>query len=65
VGGWHFGKRRPSRGPSKKAVAALFCIAAMAMETAIHVEKNGVVARPLVKAGDQIDANDLAMAFAD
>jgi pyruvate carboxylase len=61
VGTWHFGQRRPSR----KAVAALVSIVAMEMETAIHLEKNGVVAKALVKAGGQIGANDFAMALAD
>ncbi|TIT71314.1 MAG: hypothetical protein E5W56_21980, partial [Mesorhizobium sp.] len=41
----------------------LLSIEAMKMETALHAERDGVVAEVLVKAGDQIDAKDLLIAF--
>jgi pyruvate carboxylase len=37
----------------------------MKMETALHADRDGVVAEILVKAGDQIDAKDLVMRFQD
>ena len=41
----------------------LLTIEAMKMETAIHAERAGVIAKLEVKAGDQIDAKDLLVAF--
>ncbi|WP_292252879.1 biotin/lipoyl-containing protein, partial [Mesorhizobium sp.] len=38
-------------------------IEAMKMETALHAERDGEIAEVLVKAGDQIDAKDLLIAF--
>jgi pyruvate carboxylase len=38
-------------------------IEAMKMETALHAERDGVITEVLVKAGDQIDAKDLLIAF--
>ena len=34
-------------------------IEAMKMETALHAERDGVIAEVLIKRGDQIDAKDL------
>jgi len=42
----------------------LVSIEAMKMETAIHAERNGIVAEVLVRAGDQIDAKDLLVVYA-
>ncbi len=39
----------------------LMTIEAMKMETAIHADRNGTVARLLVLAGSQIDAKDLLL----
>jgi pyruvate carboxylase len=36
----------------------------MKMETAIHAERDGVLAEVLVKTGDQIDAKDLLIVYA-
>ena len=41
----------------------LLSIEAMKMETAIHAERDGVLAEVLVKAGDQIDAKDLLVVY--
>jgi len=41
----------------------LVSIEAMKMETAIHAERDGQIAEVLVRAGDQIDAKDLLVAF--
>ncbi|MEP3524138.1 MAG: pyruvate carboxylase [Hyphomicrobiales bacterium] len=41
----------------------LLSIEAMKMETAIHAERDGVLAEVLVKAGDQIDAKDLLVIY--
>ena len=38
-------------------------IEAMKMETALHAERDGVIAEVLVKAGEQIDAKDLLIRF--
>jgi len=37
----------------------------MKMETALHAEREGTVAEVLVRVGDQIDAKDLLVVFAD
>ncbi|TIM59293.1 MAG: hypothetical protein E5Y52_31825, partial [Mesorhizobium sp.] len=50
-------------GQAVKAGDVLLSIEAMKMETALHAERDGVVAEVLVKAGDQIDAKDLLIAF--
>ncbi len=52
-------------GQSVKAGDVLLSIEAMKMETALHAEKDGVVAEVLVNAGDQIDAKDLLIVFGE
>jgi pyruvate carboxylase len=51
-------------GQAVKAGDVLLSIEAMKMETALHAERDGTIAEVLVKAGDQIDAKDLLIAFA-
>jgi pyruvate carboxylase len=51
-------------GQSVKAGDVLLSIEAMKMETAIHAERDGVLAEVLVRAGDQIDAKDLLIIYA-
>jgi len=43
----------------------LVSIEAMKMETAVHAERGGKIGEVLVKAGDQIDAKDLLVSFAE
>ncbi|MDX8462175.1 pyruvate carboxylase [Mesorhizobium humile] len=50
-------------GQVVKAGDVLLSIEAMKMETALHAERDGEIAEVLVKAGDQIDAKDLLIAF--
>ncbi|MER9304738.1 pyruvate carboxylase [Mesorhizobium sp. M0293] len=50
-------------GQAVKAGDVLLSIEAMKMETALHAERDGTIAEVLVKAGDQIDAKDLLIAF--
>lgn len=50
-------------GQSVKAGDVLLSIEAMKMETALHAERDGIIAEVLVKAGDQIDAKDLLVVF--
>ncbi|MEI9404878.1 pyruvate carboxylase [Mesorhizobium argentiipisi] len=50
-------------GQGVKAGDVLLSIEAMKMETALHAERDGEIAEVLVKAGDQIDAKDLLIAF--
>ncbi|MBZ9870754.1 pyruvate carboxylase [Mesorhizobium sp. BR1-1-9] len=50
-------------GQAVKAGDVLLSIEAMKMETALHAERDGTVAEVLVRAGDQIDAKDLLIAF--
>jgi len=50
-------------GQGVKAGDVLLSIEAMKMETALHAERDGTIAEVLVKAGDQIDAKDLLIAF--
>ncbi|TIS86027.1 MAG: DUF2118 domain-containing protein, partial [Mesorhizobium sp.] len=52
-----------AEGQDVKAGETLAVVEAMKMETALHAERDGVVAEVLVKAGDQIDAKDLLIAF--
>lgn len=52
-----------SAGQTVKAGDVLLSIEAMKMETALHAERDGVIAEVLVKAGDQIDAKDLLVVF--
>ncbi|MCL6707738.1 pyruvate carboxylase [Pseudomonas sp. R2.Fl] len=51
-------------GQKVKAGDVLLSIEAMKMETALHADREGVVAEVLVKTGDQIDAKDLLVVFA-
>ncbi|MGR6467559.1 pyruvate carboxylase [Rhizobium sp. PAMB 3182] len=51
-------------GQEVKQGDVLLSIEAMKMETALHAEKDGVIAEVLVKAGDQIDAKDLLIVYA-
>ena len=50
-------------GQAVKAGDVLLSIEAMKMETALHAERDGEIAEVLVRAGDQIDAKDLLVAF--
>jgi pyruvate carboxylase len=50
-------------GQAVNAGDVLLSIEAMKMETALHAERDGEIAEVLVKAGDQIDAKDLLIAF--
>ncbi len=50
-------------GQTVNAGDVLVSIEAMKMETAIHAEKDGAVAKVLVKAGDQIDPKDLLVVY--
>jgi pyruvate carboxylase len=50
-------------GQAVKAGDILLSIEAMKMETALHAERDGVVAEVLVTAGAQIDAKDLLVVF--
>ncbi|MGP4688910.1 biotin/lipoyl-containing protein, partial [Agrobacterium pusense] len=43
----------------------LLSIEAMKMETALHAERDGKIAEVLVRPGDQIDAKDLLIAYAE
>ncbi|MGF9694975.1 pyruvate carboxylase [Rhizobium sp. 0TCS1.26] len=54
-----------STGQAVKAGDVLLSIEAMKMETALHAEKDGTIAEVLVKPGDQIDAKDLLIVYAD
>jgi pyruvate carboxylase len=51
-----------SAGQSVKAGDVLFSIEAMKMETALHAERDGIIAEMLVCAGDQI-ASGLELAL--
>nr|WP_316656900.1 pyruvate carboxylase [uncultured Gellertiella sp.] len=51
-------------GQSVKAGDVLLSIEAMKMETALHAERDAVIAEVLVRTGDQIDAKDLLVVFA-
>jgi len=52
-------------GQAVKAGDVLLSIEAMKMETALHAERDGEIAEVLVRAGDQIDAKDLLIRWAD
>jgi pyruvate carboxylase len=51
-------------GQAVKAGDMLLSIEAMKMETAIHAERDGIIAEVLVKHGAQIDAKDLLVVYA-
>ena len=50
-------------GQTVKQGDVLLSIEAMKMETALHAERDGVIAEVLVRTGDQIDAKDLLVVF--
>ncbi len=50
-------------GQAVKAGDVLLSIEAMKMETALHAERDGVIAEVLVQPGMQIDAKDLLVVF--
>ncbi|EBX4816833.1 pyruvate carboxylase, partial [Salmonella enterica subsp. enterica serovar Newport] len=52
-----------SAGQKVQAGDVLLSIEAMKMETALHAEKDGVIAEVLVKTGDAIDAKDLLVVY--
>ncbi|MDQ0457937.1 pyruvate carboxylase [Rhizobium paknamense] len=52
-----------SPGQAVKAGDVLLSIEAMKMETALHADRDAVVAEVLVKPSDQIDAKDLLVVF--
>jgi pyruvate carboxylase len=52
-------------GQSVKAGDVLLSIEAMKMETALHAERDGTIAEVLVRTGDQIDAKDLLVVYAE
>ncbi len=52
-------------GQEVQAGDVLLSIEAMKMETAIHAERDGTLKEVHVKAGDQIDAKDLLVVYAD
>jgi len=52
-------------GQKVTAGDVLLSIEAMKMETALHAERDGEIAELLVRAGDQIDAKDLLMIYAE
>jgi pyruvate carboxylase len=54
-----------STGQSVKAGDVLLSIEAMKMETALHAERDGTLSEVLVRVGDQIDAKDLLLVYAD
>ncbi|OQM74576.1 pyruvate carboxylase [Manganibacter manganicus] len=50
-------------GQAVRAGDVLLSIEAMKMETALHAERDGVIAEVLARAGDQIDAKDLLIVY--
>jgi pyruvate carboxylase len=52
-------------GQKVTAGDVLLSIEAMKMETALHAERDGEIAELLVKPGDQIDAKDLLVVYAE
>ncbi|EGP58234.1 pyruvate carboxylase [Agrobacterium tumefaciens] len=54
-----------NQGQEVKAGDVLLSIEAMKMETALHAERDGKIAEVLVRPGDQIDAKDLLISYAE
>lgn len=54
-----------SQGQNVKAGDVLLSIEAMKMETALRAERDGSIAEVLVRPGEQIDAKDLLIVFAE
>ncbi|MFD2652804.1 pyruvate carboxylase [Brucella rhizosphaerae] len=54
-----------SQGQSVKAGDVLLSIEAMKMETALRAERDGAIAEVLVRPGEQIDAKDLLITYAE
>ncbi|MCD4513064.1 pyruvate carboxylase [Brucella pseudogrignonensis] len=54
-----------SQGQNVKAGDVLLSIEAMKMETALRAERDGSIAEVLVRPGEQIDAKDLLVVYAD
>jgi pyruvate carboxylase len=52
-------------GQKVTAGDVLLSIEAMKMEPALHAERDGEIAELLVKPGDQIDAKDLLVVYAE
>ncbi|WP_341487566.1 pyruvate carboxylase [Pararhizobium sp. A13] len=52
-----------SAGQTVKSGDVLLSIEAMKMETALHADKDGVIAEVLVRPSDQIDAKDLLIVY--
>lgn len=54
-----------ANGQDVKAGDVLVSIEAMKMETALHAERDGTISQVLVSKGDQIDAKDLLVVYAE
>ncbi|GAA5628400.1 pyruvate carboxylase [Brucella sp. NBRC 12953] len=54
-----------AQGQNVKAGDVLLSIEAMKMETALRAERDGSIAEVLVRPGEQIDAKDLLIVYAD
>ncbi len=54
-----------AQGQNVKAGDVLLSIEAMKMETALRAERDGSIAEVLVRPGEQIDAKDLLVVYAD
>lgn len=50
-------------GQAVKAGDVLLSLEAMKMETAIHAERDGILAEVLVRTGEQVDAKDLLIVY--
>ncbi|ARU04270.1 pyruvate carboxylase [Comamonas serinivorans] len=54
-----------TEGQRVKAGATLLSLEAMKMETHVQAERDGLIARVLVKPGDRVSAKDLLITYAD